>query len=237
MSLLRAAGISAGYSGRDDILKDVGIEVGACEIVAILGPNGAGKSTLLKTIAGLVTPRSGTLDFDGRSIAGLTPRDVSRRGVVFVPQEANVFPSLTIQENLEIGGYLDRKEMKARVAEVCERIPVLSERRRAKARTLSGGERQLLAMGMALMVGPRILLLDEPTAGLSPLAAETLFRMIKLIRDTGVAVTIVEQNAILALNNADRAYILVDGRNARSGPARDMLEDREIRRVFLGDVD
>ncbi len=235
MTLLKVHNVVAGYGAHDEILKGVGIEVAAGEIVAILGPNGAGKSTLLKTIAGLVTPRSGTIDLTGASIAGKQPREVSRLGVVFVPQEGNIFPSLTIEENLEIGAYLDRPAYRARLAKVYERMPEIAARRGAKGRTLSGGQRQLLAMAMALMVGPKLMLLDEPTAGLSPVAAEKLFEMVRGIRADGVSIAMVEQNALHALMIADRAYILVDGRNARSGEAQSMLQDREIRQIFLGE--
>jgi branched-chain amino acid transport system ATP-binding protein/neutral amino acid transport system ATP-binding protein len=233
--LLKADAVVAGYGAHDEILKGVGIDIAAGEIVAILGPNGAGKSTLLKAIAGLVRPRSGAIDLSGINLVGKPPRDVSRLGVVFVPQEGNIFPSLTIEENLEIGAYLDRAEYKTRLAQVYRRMPEIAARRGAKGRALSGGQRQLLAMAMALMVGPKIMLLDEPTAGLSPAAAEKLFEMVRSIRADGVSIAMVEQNAMHALMIADRAYILVDGKNARSGPAQAMLQDRDIRRIFLGE--
>jgi branched-chain amino acid transport system ATP-binding protein len=234
VSLLKVEGVAAGYGAHDEILKGVGLAIAPGEIVAILGPNGAGKSTLLKAIAGIVTPRSGSIELMGVSIAGLPPREVSRRGVAFVPQEANIFPSLTVEENLEIGGYLDRDEYRARLHNVFRQMPEMAERRSVRARTLSGGQRQLLAMGMALMVGPKLLLLDEPSAGLSPAAAEKLFNLIGAIRTVGVSVAMVEQNALRALNLADRAYILVDGRNAREGYASALRDDGEIRRIFLG---
>lgn len=235
MSFLKVQQVVAGYGLHDEILKKVGMEVSPGEIVSILGPNGAGKSTLLKTIAGLVAPRTGSIDFVGVSIAGLKPREVSRRGVVFVPQENNIFPSLTIEENLEIGAYLDKAEYKARLAQVYDRMPDVAARRRDFGGTLSGGQRQLLAMAMALMVGPKLMLLDEPTAGLSPAAAERLFEMVRGIRDDGVSIAMVEQNALHALMISDRAYILVDGQNARSGPAQELLNDKDIRQIFLGE--
>jgi len=235
MSFLKVEQVVAGYGAHDEILKKVGMEVFPGEIVSILGPNGAGKSTLLKTIAGLVAPRVGTIDFVGISIAGLKPREVSQRGVVFVPQENNIFPSLSIEENLEIGAYLDKAEYKARLAQVYERMPEVAARRRDLGGTLSGGQRQLLAMAMALMVGPKLMLLDEPTAGLSPAAAERLFDMVRAIRDDGVSIAMVEQNAIHALMISDRAYILVDGQNARSGPSQELLQDKDIRQIFLGE--
>jgi branched-chain amino acid transport system ATP-binding protein/neutral amino acid transport system ATP-binding protein len=236
VSFLEVDRVVAGYGEHDEILKQVGMVVEPGEIVSILGPNGAGKSTLLKTIAGIVTPRAGTVAFTGTSIAGLRPRDVSRRGVVFVPQENNIFPSLSIEENLEIGAYLDKAEYRARLEQVYERMPEIAARRRLAGGALSGGQRQLLAMAMALMVGPRLMLLDEPTAGLSPAAAEKLFEMVRGIRDDGVAIAMVEQNALRSLMVSDRAYILVDGRNARSGKAQELMNDSEIRRIFLGEA-
>lgn len=234
MNLLAVSDVVAGYGEHDQILKGTGIEVGRGEIVAILGPNGAGKSTLLKAIAGIVRTRTGSIFVDGVSISGLPPREISRRGVVFVPQEANVFASMTIEENLEIGAYVDTPKLSERLAAIFKRIPELATRRRKKAGTLSGGQRQLLAMGMALMVAPKLMLLDEPTAGLSPAAAEDLFKMVRAIAADGVSIAMVEQNALRALMIADRAYILVDGRNAKCGQARAIADDPEVRRVFLG---
>jgi branched-chain amino acid transport system ATP-binding protein/neutral amino acid transport system ATP-binding protein len=235
VSLLVVDQVVAGYGAHDEILKKVDMAVEPGEIVSILGPNGAGKSTLLKAVAGLLAPRTGVIEFEGASIAGMRPRDVSRRGVVFVPQENNIFPSLSLEENLEIGGYLDMAGYRKHLAKVYERMPEIAARRRLAAGALSGGQRQLLAMAMALMVGPRLLLLDEPTAGLSPTAAEKLFAMIKGIRDDGVAIAMVEQNALRSLMVSDRAYILVDGQNARSGLAQELMNDSDIRKIFLGE--
>ncbi|TCR63984.1 ABC transporter ATP-binding protein [Bosea sp. BK604] len=235
MSFLKVDQVVAGYGAHDEILKKVDMVVEPGEIVSILGPNGAGKSTLLKTVAGLVAPRSGTVEFVGADIAGLRPRDVSRRGIVFVPQEHNIFASLSIEENLEIASYLDKAEYRTRLAQVYARMPELADRRRLTAGALSGGQRQSLAMAMALMVGPRLMLLDEPTAGLSPAAAEKLFALVRAIRDDGVTIAMVEQNALRSLMVSDRAYILVDGRNARSGSAQELINDAEIRQIFLGE--
>jgi branched-chain amino acid transport system ATP-binding protein/neutral amino acid transport system ATP-binding protein len=235
VSLLKVDQVVAGYGPHDEILKRVDMAVEPGEIVSILGPNGAGKSTLLKTVAGLLAPRTGAIEFESASIVGMRPRDVSRRGVVFVPQENNIFPSLSLEENLEIGGYLDKPGYRKHLAKVYERMPEIAARRKLAAGALSGGQRQLLAMAMALMVGPRLLLLDEPTAGLSPAAAEKLFAMIKGIRDDGVAIAMVEQNALRSLMVSDRAYILVDGQNARSGPAQELMNDSDIRKIFLGE--
>jgi branched-chain amino acid transport system ATP-binding protein len=234
MSLLAATGIVAGYGAQDEILRGVDLVVGEGEIVAVIGPNGAGKSTLLKAIAGLLRPKAGTIALHGRDITGLPPREISRLGLAYVPQEFNIFPTLSVRENLEIGGYIDRRAAARRIDGVLAQFPVLADKRRHAARTLSGGERQMLAMAMALMVEPAVLLLDEPSAGLSPVAAERLFDAVAQIHKDGVAIAIVEQNANEALAIADRAYILVDGKNSRTGDAKALAADPEIRRLFLG---
>jgi branched-chain amino acid transport system ATP-binding protein len=234
MGLLSVAGIVAGYGAADEILKGVDLEVGRGEIVSIIGPNGAGKSTLLKTVAGLLRPKAGTIRLDGSEIQGRPAREVSRLGVAFVPQEANVFPTMSVVENLEMGGYVEGKAARSKIDEIYQRFPMLAEKRRQAARTLSGGQRQILAMAMALMVSPVLLLLDEPSAGLSPLAAETLFATISGINREGVAIAMVEQNAREALAIAHRGTVLVDGRNRRSGAAAELAADPEVRRLFLG---
>jgi branched-chain amino acid transport system ATP-binding protein/neutral amino acid transport system ATP-binding protein len=234
MSLLVASNVVAGYGAQDEILKGVDLVVAEDEVVAIIGPNGAGKSTLLKAIAGLLRPKLGSVTLGGRPIAGLPAREISRLGLAYVPQEFNVFPTLSVRENLEIGGYIDRKAAGRRIEGVLARFPVLAGKQRHAARTLSGGERQMLAMAMALMVEPTLLLLDEPSAGLSPLAAERLFDAIVEIHKAGIAIAIVEQNANEALAISDRAYILVDGKNSRTGAAKALAADPQIRRLFLG---
>jgi branched-chain amino acid transport system ATP-binding protein/neutral amino acid transport system ATP-binding protein len=234
MGLLSARDVVAGYAAADEILKGAALDVAAGEIVAIIGPNGAGKSTLLKTIAGLLRPKRGEILFEGASVAGRRPREISALGVAYVPQEANIFPSLSVAENLEMGGYLDPVGARRKIGRILERFPVLGEKRRHAGRTLSGGQRQILAMAMALMVEPKLLLLDEPSAGLSPVAAEGLFATIGAINAEGVAIAIVEQNALEALALAHRATILVDGRNAMTGAAAALASDPEVRRVFLG---
>lgn len=234
MSVLSVSGLVAGYSAADEILKQVGFELQAGEIACIIGPNGAGKSTLLKAIAGLVKSSKGSITLNGEAIGGRAPREITRLGLAYVPQEHNVFPSMTIVENLEMGGYVEPGRIASRMDNVMQRFPVLQRKRRQAARTLSGGERQILAMGMALMVEPKVLLLDEPSAGLSPVAAHRLFEDIRTINREGVAIALVEQNASDALDISDRAYILVDGRNHRTGVASDIANDAEIRRVFLG---
>ena len=234
MTLLSARDLVAGYSAHDEVLKKVSIEVAEHELVVLIGPNGAGKSTLLKTLAGLVHPREGQVMFSGRPIHGLKPREIARCGVAFVPQEANVFPSLTVEENLEMGGYIDHRAVKQRLVEVYERLPLLRQRRSLAARSLSGGQRQTLAVGMALMLKLKLLLLDEPSAGLSPAAASDLFLLIKELHNEGMTIVMVEQNALEALRIADRAYLLVDGQNTRDGNAQDLAADDGIRHAFLG---
>ena len=234
MSLLTATGIVAGYDVQDEILKGIDLVVREGEIVGIIGPNGAGKSTLLKAIAGLLAPSAGRIYLRGRDITGQAPRDISRFGLAYVPQEFNIFPTMSVRENLEMGGYIDRKETGRRIDNVFTRFPMLGEKSRRAARTLSGGERQILAMAMALMVDPVVLLLDEPSAGLSPVAAERLFDAIVQINGDGVSIVMVEQNANEALAVSDRAYILVDGKNSVTGPAKALAADPEIRRLFLG---
>ncbi|MBI3709897.1 MAG: ABC transporter ATP-binding protein [Proteobacteria bacterium] len=234
MGLLTVEDLVVGYSAADEILKGVALTVEPGEIVSIIGPNGAGKSTLLKAIAGLLKPSRGAICLKGEAIHGRAPQEVSRLGVAFVPQEQNIFPTMSVRENLEMGGYIDAAGSKRRIETIFARFPILAEKRRHAARTLSGGQRQILAMAMALMVEPTLLLLDEPSAGLSPLAAEALFQSVIAINKEGVSIAMVEQNANEALAVATRAYILVDGRNSRSGPAATLAADPDIRRVFLG---
>jgi branched-chain amino acid transport system ATP-binding protein/neutral amino acid transport system ATP-binding protein len=234
MGFLNVTGIVAGYTATDEILKGLDFALAAGEIVCVIGPNGAGKSTLLKAIAGLLAPSRGAITFKERSLVGLMPRDIARLGVAYVPQEQNIFPSMSVIENLEIGGYVEPARTAGRMDRVLARFPVLARKHRHAARALSGGERQILAMAMALMVEPELLLLDEPSAGLAPAAAERLFEEIRAINRDKVAIMLVEQNASEALAISERAYILVDGRTSRTGPARELAADPEIRRIFLG---
>ena len=234
MGLLTVQALVAGYSAADEILKGVDFTVEPGEMVAIIGPNGAGKSTLLKAIAGLLKPSRGSIRLTDTPIHGHPPREICRRGLAYVPQEHNVFPTMSVRENLEMGGYVDAGNTKSRIERVFERFPVLARKRRLAARGLSGGERQILAMAMALMVEPTVMLLDEPSAGLSPIAAESLFESVVAINREGVSIAMVEQNAREALAIAGRAYILVDGRNHRTGDAKALAADPDIRRIFLG---
>jgi branched-chain amino acid transport system ATP-binding protein/neutral amino acid transport system ATP-binding protein len=234
VTALAVEGLVGGYAAADHVVKGVGLAVAAGELVCVIGPNGAGKSTVLRLLTGLLRPRDGRIRLDGRDVTGLAPRAVLEAGMVLVPQERNVFGALSVEENLAMGCFLDPRGARARIAEVTARFPLLAERRRQAARTLSGGQRQILAMGQALMSRPRVLLLDEPTAGLSPRAATDLFALVRATAEAGVAVLMVEQNALQAMEIADRALVLVDGRNAHEGPARALARDPAIRRLFLG---
>jgi branched-chain amino acid transport system ATP-binding protein len=231
---LTVKGIVAGYGAADEILKGVDFTITPGEIACIIGPNGAGKSTLLKVISGLLRPKSGSVAIDGQEITGRLPRDIARAGLAYVPQEHNIFPTMSVRENLEMGGYVEPAAVPARIEQAFARFPVLAAKRRHAARTLSGGERQMLAMAMALMVEPKILLLDEPSAGLSPLAAEKLFDAIVEINRAGLSIGMVEQNANEALAISHSGYILVDGKNSRTGEASALAADPDIRRLFLG---
>jgi branched-chain amino acid transport system ATP-binding protein len=232
--MLAVTNVVAGYGAHDEVLKNISITVAERELVVLIGPNGAGKSTLLKSIAGFLKPREGAITFEGKPIGGIKPREITRQGIAFVPQEANVFPSLSVEANLEMGGYVDRHAVKERMQAQFARFPVLADKRAKDARTLSGGQRQILAMAMALMAAPRLMLLDEPSAGLSPAASLELFSLIKSLHADGMTVVMVEQNALDALEIADRGYLLVDGSNAREGRASVLAADAEVRHAFLG---
>jgi len=234
MSLLEISGLRGGYAAADEIVKGADLAVAAGEIVALIGPNGAGKSTLLKLVAGLLRPSGGSVRFKDRDIAGWAAPDISRAGLSFVPQERNVFGTMSVAENLEMGGYIDGTHARQRMAELYERFPMLADKRRAAARTLSGGQRQILAMAVALMNAPDLLLLDEPTAGLSPRAAEELFGTILALNQSGVAILMVEQNALAALELLDRAYVLEQGAVTLSGTGQALLGDAHVQKAYLG---
>ena len=233
MKSLEVEDVVSGY-GEGDILHGVSLWMEKEEMVSIIGPNGAGKSTLLKTIVGLLRPRQGSIRFKGKTISGRKPAEISRLGICYVPQEENVFPTLTVVENLEMGAYIVEDGIRERVDQIYDIFPILRERRLVNAGTLSGGERQMLAMGMALMVSPELLILDEPSAGLGPNLVEEIFDKIQEINKGGVGILMVEQNAWKSLQIAHRAYILVMGRNRLEGTAREFLENPEIRELFLG---
>jgi len=233
MPLLEVRDIRSGY-GDMEVLHGISIHVDSGEIVTIIGPNGAGKSTLLKTVFGLLKPTAGRVFFQGQDITGLPPHRIVQLGMCYVPQVDNVFPSLTVQENLEMGGFILRGDLRERLERVYRLFPVLWERRRQRVGKMSGGERQMVAMGRALIMDPSLLLLDEPTAALAPNLVTQVFESIQRIRDSGVAILIVEQNARQALEISDRGYVFVDGMNRYQGSGRELLADEEVGRLFLG---
>jgi ABC-type branched-subunit amino acid transport system ATPase component len=233
VSVLAVDGVSAGYE-QMEILHDVSIEVRPGEIVTLIGPNGAGKSTLMKTVFGLLRPRRGTIRLEGHEITGLAPSALVRRGLSYVPQVDNVFPSLTVEENLEMGAVVRTDDFRARLEEVLALFPNLATKRRLKAGGLSGGERQMVAMGRALMLDPRLLLLDEPSAGLSPVLVDTVFEKIETINRGGVAILLVEQSAREALRRSHRGYVLAGGQVRLEGPGPALLENPDVGRLYLG---
>jgi neutral amino acid transport system ATP-binding protein len=233
VALLEISELSAGY-GDNDILHGLSLRVDAGELVAVIGPNGAGKSTLLKTLAGLVRPRGGRVALRGADITGASSQRVVASGLCYVPQEANVFPSLSVWENLMIGAWTAPGTSNERARAVVELFPALADRRRARAGTLSGGERQMLALAMALMVEPRLLLLDEPSAGLAPAFQRLVFDRVREINARGLGILLVEQNARESLALCQRAYVLAMGRVRAEGPGAILRDDPEIRRLYLG---
>lgn len=233
MIILKTEDITAGYT-EVDILHDVGIKVKSGEIVSIIGPNGAGKSTLLKTIFGILKPRNGNVTLKGEDITGLKPDKIVRKGISYVPQVDNVFPSMTIQENLEMGAFIRDDDYSKRLDEVYNLFTVLRERKKQKVGHLSGGQRQMVAMGRALMLDPQVLLLDEPSAGLAPILVSDIFEKIMEINATGVAIIIVEQNAREALKMAHHGYVLAMGRNVLDDKGEALLANKEVGRLYLG---
>ena len=233
MSLLELDGLDAGY-GDLRILSDVDMAVDEGEYVTIVGPNGAGKSTAMKTVFGLTTLMDGTVHFDGDPIHELGTQDIIREGIAYVPQTENLFPRMTVRENLEMGAYVFDELPDEKLEAVFERFPILRERDRQRAGTMSGGQQQMLAMGAALMLDPDLLLLDEPSAGLAPDLVTEMFDKIDEINDAGTAVLMVEQNAKEALRRCDRGYVLVNGENSFEGPGTDLLANEEVRQRFLG---
>jgi branched-chain amino acid transport system ATP-binding protein len=232
--LLAVRGLSAGY-GRTEVLRSVDLVADAGEIVAVLGSNGVGKSTLNRALSGIVRPRAGSIQFDGAELAGEKPAAIVARGLIHVPEGRRIFPNLSVSENLDLGSY---RRAAARRAANRERVfatfPRLRERHAQKAGTLSGGEQQMLAIGRGLMAEPRLLILDEPSLGLSPLLVEELFALIARINAEGVAVLLVEQNVVQSLEIARRAYILAEGRFVLSGPAAELAADPALKRTYLG---
>ena len=233
MIVLKVDDVTAGYT-KVDILHQVQVRVKADEIVSVIGPNGAGKSTLLKTIFGLLTPRSGKVTLMDEDITGRKPDRIARKGLSYVPQVDNVFPSMTIQENLEMGAFARNDNYDHRIDEIYDHFPILGERKKQKAGQLSGGQRQMVAMGRALMVDPKVLLLDEPSAGLAPLLVRDIFEKITEVNATGVAMIIVEQNAREALKMAHHGYVLAMGRNVLDDSGEALLANEEVGRLYLG---
>jgi ABC-type branched-subunit amino acid transport system ATPase component len=233
MALLEVDNVTVGYGDRP-VLHDVSLRVEPREVVAIVGPNGAGKSTLMKTIAGLLTPQAGSIRLAGQELTRLRPHRVVQAGVCYVPQTENVFASLTVEENLDMGAFIRQDDPRPKKEALYALFPDLRDRRKMRAGNLSGGQRQMVAMARALMLDPKVLLLDEPTAGLSPVLVGMIFDQIDAINGTGVAILIVEQNARQALQRAHRGYVLVLGQNRYEDTGTALLENSEIRELFLG---
>jgi branched-chain amino acid transport system ATP-binding protein len=232
-TLLRTEALVAGYIPDSDVLNGVSIRVAEGEVVTVIGPNGAGKSTLIKTIFGLLPPRSGQILFREGEISGRKPHDITRLGLSYVPQLDNIFPSLTVEENLEIGS-LDRSRTDQQIARMYELFPRLGERRAQAAGTMSGGERQMVAMARALMPDPQLLLLDEPSAGLAPAFVDAIFEKVQEVNRAGVTIVMVEQNAKRALAMSDRGYVLDLGKDRFEGPGNELLEDPKVAELYLG---
>ena len=233
MALLEAFDIVAGY-GQTEILHSVSVTVDAGEMVTIIGPNGCGKSTLMKAIVGLVRVRSGSVKFQGAEISGYPPERIVRTRLCYVPQSNNVFPNMSILENLEMGAFIRSDDYRGRIEEMYELFPDLARQPSRKAGTLSGGQRQMLAIGRAMMLDPILLLLDEPSAGLSPAMMGTVFQRIREVNQSGVAMLLVEQNARDALQMSDRGYILVAGENRLEDTGKDLLSNPEVASLYLG---
>ncbi|MDX2254587.1 MAG: ABC transporter ATP-binding protein [Pseudanabaenaceae cyanobacterium bins.39] len=232
--ILNASNIVAGYVEGVDILQGANLVVYDGELVTVIGSNGAGKSTFAKAIFGLVPVRSGEILFGDRPITGLTPEAIVRLGISYVPQIANVFPSLSVADNLEMGAYIRQGNLQALKDKIYDIFPVLSKRRQQRAGTLSGGERQMLAMGRALMLEPKLLILDEPSAALSPILVQDIFNLIQSINQSGTSIILVEQNARKALAIADRGYVMHLGKDEFTGKGIDLLNDPEVAELYLG---
>jgi len=233
MKILEIKNLESWY-GEMQILHSVNLHVNQGEIVSIIGPNGAGKSTVLKNIFGLIKKRRGSVIFKGKSIIHLSPQHIVKAGICYVPQGRSIFPSLTVQENLEMGAYINTKTAQEDLALVYEKFPRLRERKEQKAGLLSGGEQQMVSLGRALMLHPKLLLLDEPSLGLSPKIKRLIFEKILAINNEGVSILIVEQNARLSLEMSHRAYVLEIGQNKLEGTGKSLLKDKRVQHLYLG---
>ena len=234
MAYFEGVKMTAGYGDGPDIISSCSITANRGEIVAILGPNRAGKSTAMKAMLGLLKLKSGSVTLDSEDISNINPQERVKKGISFVPQTRNVFAELTVRENLEIGGFLTEGSLENKIESIYSLFPILSEKKSQVVGQLSGGQRQQVALGRALMSDPSVLMLDEPTAGVSPIVMDELFEHIIKVKKTNVAVIMVEQNAKQALSISDRGYVLVTGQNKFEGSGNDLLEDPEVRRSFLG---